>query len=100
MPATKKGASKKGGAKKGGTKKGTTKKAGAVAAYSSYGYDYGYAGARAGAKAIPQPLYGVPIYNAIASGDPAAMRSIRAAAQKHIKEVQTALAKLDAKLKK
>ena len=47
-----------------------------------------------------QPLYGRPILDAVQRGDIAEMKSVKAPAQKHIKEVQAALAKLEAKLSK
>lgn len=46
------------------------------------------------------PLYGRPILDAVKSGNVAQMRQIRATAVKHVKEVQAALTKLDARLKK
>jgi hypothetical protein len=88
MPASKKG-SKKGASKKGAGKKSAGKKAGAVARPPVYGYDY-----------TIQPLYGRPIYDAIARGDATELRNIRSAAQKQVKDIQTALAKLDTKLGK
>jgi len=45
------------------------------------------------------PLYGRPILEAVARGDLAEMKRIRTQALAHIKEVNAALAKLDAKLK-
>ena len=46
------------------------------------------------------PLYGRPILDAVRSGNVAQMRKIRSVAQAHVKEVNAALAKLDARLKK
>jgi hypothetical protein len=46
------------------------------------------------------PLYGQPILEAVKSGNVAQMRSIRAEAVRHVREVNAALAKLDARLKK
>jgi Domain of unknown function (DUF1843) len=46
------------------------------------------------------PLYGRPILDAVKSGNVTQMRQIRSVAQKHVKEVNAALAKLDARLKK
>jgi Domain of unknown function (DUF1843) len=45
------------------------------------------------------PLYGRPILEAIRSGNVAQMRRIATQARAHVKEVNAALAKLDAKLK-
>jgi len=45
------------------------------------------------------PLYGRPILEAVQRGDLAEMKRIRTQALAHIKEVNAALAKLDAKLK-
>jgi hypothetical protein len=56
--------------------------------------------AGATAKRAAQPLYGIAIREAIAGGDAAEMRRVRAAAVKHVGDVESALAKLDAKLKK
>ena len=80
--ATKKSA--KGASKKGGTKRATSK------------------------KLIPSkhplspfhPLYGRPILDAVRSGNVAQMRQIRSVAQKHVREVNAALAKLEARLNK
>lgn len=83
MPArkgTSKGASKKSGAKKSSSKKSASKSAG----YGTGGF---------------QALYGVVIRDTIARGDTAEMRRLSTAARKHIKDVESALAKLDAKLK-
>jgi hypothetical protein len=87
MPArkgTSKGASKSSGSKKGATKS----KAG-----SSGG---GRAGGGTGGI---QPLYGVVIREAIARGDTAEMKRLSTQARKHIKDVESALSKLDAKIK-
>jgi hypothetical protein len=46
------------------------------------------------------PLYGRPILDAIRTGNLAQMRQIRGVAQKHVTEVNAALAKLEARLKK
>ena len=46
------------------------------------------------------PLYGRPILDAVKTCNVAQMRQIRATSVKHVKEVQAALAKLDAKLKR
>ena len=46
------------------------------------------------------PLYGRPILDAVRSGNVAQMRQIRTVAQKHVKEVNAALAKLEARLNK
>ena len=79
-------------ATKKGTKKGAAKKA----------------GAKVSKRLIPakhplspaHPLYGRPILDAVRRGDPAELRRVRAAATKHVAEVQAALQKLDAKLKR
>jgi hypothetical protein len=44
------------------------------------------------------PLYGRPILDAIKTGNVAQMRQIRSVAQKHVREVEAALAKLEARL--
>jgi hypothetical protein len=46
------------------------------------------------------PLYGRPILEAIKRGNVAEMKSIATQARAHVKEVNAALAKLDASLKK
>lgn len=46
------------------------------------------------------PLYGRPILDAVKRGDVAEMKRVRTQALAHIKEVNAALAKLDASLKK
>ena len=46
------------------------------------------------------PLYGRPILEAVKRGDLAEMKRVRTQALAHIKEVNAALAKLDASLKK
>jgi len=78
MPARK-------GTSKGASKKSSSKK--------------GAAKSKAGGVGAIQPLYGVVIRNAIASGDTAEMKRLSAAARKHIQDVQSALTKLDAKIK-
>ncbi|HEX8635742.1 MAG TPA: DUF1843 domain-containing protein [Pyrinomonadaceae bacterium] len=86
MPArkgTSKGASK-GASKSSGSKKGATKSK---------------APAGGGGGGGIQPLYGVVIRDTIARGDTAEMKRLATAARKHIKDVESALAKLDAKLK-
>ena len=45
------------------------------------------------------PLYGRPILEAVKRGDLAEMKRVRTQALAHLKEVNAALAKLDAKLK-
>jgi len=45
-------------------------------------------------------LYAVPIYGAIKRGDPAEMRKLAAQARKHVSDVKTALASLEANLKR
>jgi hypothetical protein len=45
------------------------------------------------------PLYGRPILDAVRRGDLSEMRRVRTQALAHIKEVNAALAKLDAKIK-
>jgi hypothetical protein len=45
------------------------------------------------------PLYGRPILEAVKRGDLAEMKRVRTQALAHVKEVNAALAKLDAKLK-
>lgn len=46
------------------------------------------------------PLYGRPILDAIKAGNLAQMRAIRAEAVRHVREVNAALEKLDARLKR
>lgn len=68
----------------------------------------GAAKASASKKIIPSkhplspfhPLYGRPILDAIRTGNLAQMRQIRTVAQKHVREVNAALAKLEARLNK
>lgn len=68
----------------------------------------GGAKASASKKIIPSkhplspfhPLYGRPILDAIRTGNLAQMKQIRTAAQKHVKEVNAALAKLETRLNK
>lgn len=48
----------------------------------------------------PHPLYGMPIREAIKLGTPAQMKSMAKLARAHIKDVTSALAKLDAQIKK
>ena len=50
-------------------------------------------------KSPAHPLYGRPILDAIKRGDLAEMKRVRTQALAHVKEVNAALAKLDAKLK-
>lgn len=87
MPARKassKGASKS-ASKKSGSKKLSSKKSAAKSqSYGTPGF---------------QALYGVVIRDTIARGDTAEMRRLSTAARKHIKDVESALAKLDAKIK-
>ena len=45
------------------------------------------------------PLYAVPIYEVIARGDLQEMRKLAAQAKKYVADIQTAIAKLDRKLK-
>jgi hypothetical protein len=82
MP-TKKGATKKGGAKKGGAKK-----AGAKLISSK------------NPKSPAFPLYGRPILDAVRRGDLVEMKQIRAVAVKQVADIQGALKKLDAKVKR
>lgn len=49
---------------------------------------------------IIQPLYGRPILDAIKRGNIAEMRRIATQARAHVKDVNAALSKLDASLKK
>lgn len=49
---------------------------------------------------IIQPLYGRPILDAIKRGNIAEMKRIAAQARAHVKDVNAALSKLDASLKK
>lgn len=51
-------------------------------------------------KSPAHPLYGRPILEAVQRGDLAEMKRVRTQALKHIKEVNAALAKLDAKLQR
>jgi hypothetical protein len=46
------------------------------------------------------PLYGRPILDIIKTGNVAQMRRMATTARKHVKEVEAALAKLDARIKK
>ena len=48
----------------------------------------------------PHPLYGRPIEDVTARGNLAEMKKMAVTARKHITEVQRALTKLDAKIKK
>lgn len=91
MPArkgTSKGASKSSGSKKGATK-------------SKAGSGGGGGGGRSGGYGSGgiQPLYGVVIRDAIARGDAAEMKRLSTQARKHIKDVESALSKLDEKIK-
>jgi hypothetical protein len=56
------------------------------------------ASSKAKAPVVAVPLYAVPIYAAIKSGDSKAMQKLAATAQKHISDVKTALASLEKKL--
>lgn len=76
-----------------GTGKGTSKKSG-----SKKGAGKSKAAAKKSTGGI-QALYGGVIRDTIARGDTAEMRRLSTAARKHIKDVESALAKLDAKLK-
>ena len=49
---------------------------------------------------IIRPLYAAPINEAAASGDLQAMKSIATKARKHLSDVNSALAKLDAAIAK
>jgi Domain of unknown function (DUF1843) len=49
---------------------------------------------------VIRPLYGVVIRDCIARGDKQEMRKISTAARKHLKDVQAALAKLEAQIGK
>lgn len=51
-------------------------------------------------KSPAYPLYGRPILEAVKRGDLAEMKRVRTQALAHLKEVNAALAKLDAKLKR
>jgi Domain of unknown function (DUF1843) len=46
------------------------------------------------------PLYGRPILDIIKTGNVAQMKRMATSARKHVKEVNAALAKLDAQIKK
>jgi hypothetical protein len=74
-----------------GTSKGASKKSGGKKSAAK--------SKASGATAGIQPLYGVVIRDTIARGDTAEMKRLSTAARKHIKDVESALAKLDAKLK-
>lgn len=54
------------------------------------------ASAAASIRSGALPPYGVPIRDAISRGDVQEMRGVAAATRKHLKDVQSALAKLDA----
>lgn len=56
--------------------------------------------AAAGIRSGAIPPYGVPIREALARGDAREMQSVATAARQHLKDVQAALAKLDAALRK
>ncbi|HJR07381.1 MAG TPA: DUF1843 domain-containing protein [Pyrinomonadaceae bacterium] len=75
-------ATKKAGSKSGGGKKASAKAA-AKNPYSPI-----------------QPLYGRPILDAIKRGNIAEMKKLATQARAHVKDVNAALAKLDASLKK
>lgn len=89
MPA-RKGTSK-------GASKSSSKKKGA--AKSKAGSGGGGGRSSGGGTGGIQPLYGVVIREAIARGDTAEMKRLSAQARKHIKDVESALSKLDAKIK-
>jgi hypothetical protein len=63
---------------------------------------------RAGSKLIPSsnpkspafPLYGRPIIDAVNRGNIAEMKQIKAVATKQVAEIQAALTKLDARLRR
>jgi hypothetical protein len=50
---------------------------------------------KSSARRPPIALYGVPIYQAAASGDLRQMKSMAAQARKHISDVSSALARLE-----
>jgi hypothetical protein len=50
-------------------------------------------------EARARPLYAVPIYDVIESGDATQMKAMAAEARKHVKEVKAAIAALDKKMK-
>ncbi len=74
--------------KKSAAKKGAGKSASKKSSKSSGGKSY----------VEPQPLYGVAIREAVARGDAAELRRVRAAANKQVSEIQAALKELDAAL--
>jgi Domain of unknown function (DUF1843) len=49
---------------------------------------------------VAHPLYGRPILDIIKTGNVAQMKRMATTARKHVKEVEAALAKLDARIKK
>jgi hypothetical protein len=75
--------------KKSATKKAGAKKAGAKSLLSSKN-----------PKSPAFPLYGRPILDIVSRGNVAEMKQIRAVAVKQIADIQGALTKLDAKLKR
>ncbi|HKP72246.1 MAG TPA: DUF1843 domain-containing protein [Pyrinomonadaceae bacterium] len=87
--ATKK-SSTKGGAKK------STKAGARPGALPPYGEPIRQAASRPG----PLPPYGEVIRQSIAGGNTAEMKRVAASARKHLKDVQTALDKLNKKLGK
>lgn len=91
MPA-RKGTSK-------GASKSSTKKKGATKSKAGSGGGGGRSGGYGGGSGGIQPLYGVVIRDAIARGDTAEMKRLSTQARKHIKDVESALSKLDAKIK-
>jgi Domain of unknown function (DUF1843) len=46
-----------------------------------------------------RPLYAVPIYDVIESGDATEMKAMAAEARKHVTEVKAAIAQLEKKMK-
>lgn len=51
-------------------------------------------------KSPSHTLYGKPILEAVKSGNLAQMKQIRTVAQRHVKEIQSALQKLETKINK
>jgi len=94
--ATRKGAAK-------GAAKGTKRSAGKKAGASKKGGERGILSWVLG-KLIPgkgpHPLYGMPIDNAIASGNIAEMRRLLPRAQKYQREVEAALVRLEQRIRK
>ncbi|MGA9773024.1 MAG: DUF1843 domain-containing protein [Blastocatellia bacterium] len=54
----------------------------------------------AAVKSVPLPPYGVPIKEAIASGDLRNMKAVASSARKHVADVEKALKTLDAAIAK